>query len=334
MYYERDRWSRPDGAREKLFRVIEFKELGKDGVAFEQLVRELLLNADLVASWTGQGPDDGRDLVAEEVAEGPLGSFRRRWLVQCKHKAHSARAVSKADIASVLDDCRQVNANGYLLACTTHPSTAVVRKLTEIAAEPANRLVTAIWDGVEIEKRLSQPANFGLGQLFFPESTSRVPWRIYNMGGPQLWAAHHRGYFFYLSSRIAANFPSIGEVEAIVDRLQALERSESEDVRIRAVYFDEKHEQFTVFADYLVPEDAPPTARPEDFNTVLLDGQGLHRDGHAQWFITYWDVRLVRTKPLSDRYQPDAANYYEPFVRNFELGSSRGRTVGEIEIWR
>jgi len=313
--------------------MIDFKELGKDGVAFEQLVRELLLKSDLAVAWTGAGPDGGRDLVAEEFAKGPLGSFRRRWLVQCKHKAHGGRAVSTTDVRAVVDDCRRVSADGYLLACTTHPSSAVVKKLTEISGEPANRLVTAIWDGVDLEKRLSQPANFGLAQLFFPKSTSEVPWRIYNMGGPQRWAAHYRGYFFYLSSRIAVNFPSISEVEAIVDRLEALEVGDAEDVRLRAVYFDEKHEQFTAFADYLVPEDATPRAQPEEFNAVLLDGLGLHNDEHAQWYITHWDVRLVRTLPWSERYQPDAASYYDPFVRNFETGSRRGNTVGELRTW-
>src|SRR5712691_9329212 len=106
--------------------MIDFTELPDDGTAFEQLTRELLLISGLSPEWTGQGIDHGRDLIAEETATGPLGSFRRKWLVQCKHLAHSGRSVSRRDIPSVVDDCRQVNADGYLLVCSTRPSSGVV----------------------------------------------------------------------------------------------------------------------------------------------------------------------------------------------------------------
>jgi Restriction endonuclease len=118
--------------------MIDFNELPQDGTALEQLTRELLLVAGLSPQWTGRGPDQGRDLIAEETATGPLGSFRRRWLVQCKHFAHSARSVSRNDIPSVVDDCRQVNADGYLLVCSTYPSSGVAQKLSEISNDPSN----------------------------------------------------------------------------------------------------------------------------------------------------------------------------------------------------
>lgn len=46
--------------------MLNFQELPKNGVKFEQLIRELLLKKGLRPQWTGIGPDSGRDLLVEE----------------------------------------------------------------------------------------------------------------------------------------------------------------------------------------------------------------------------------------------------------------------------
>jgi hypothetical protein len=73
--------------------MLNFKELPVDGVAFEQLIRELLLRSEFEVHWTGVGPDGGRDLVVTEKAAGQLAPFQRKWLVSCKHHAHSGTSV-------------------------------------------------------------------------------------------------------------------------------------------------------------------------------------------------------------------------------------------------
>src|SRR5207248_3034358 len=40
-----------------------------------------------------RGPDAGRDLIVEEVRTGIAGETRVKWLVSCKHKAHSGASV-------------------------------------------------------------------------------------------------------------------------------------------------------------------------------------------------------------------------------------------------
>lgn len=310
--------------------MIDFKELPDDGTAFEQLVRELLRVADASPAWTGKGVDQGRDLIAEETATGPIGSFRRRWLVQCRHYAHSGRSVGRDDLLSIVDDCRQANADGFLLACSTQPSSGTVTKLQEIANEPTNRLVTAFWDGVQIEKRLLQPRAFALAHVFFPKSMASTPWRVYNMGSPNRWAAHYRVYFLHLSSRVSSYFPNLAEVEHIIARLETLRpRTENEAIRPRAVYYDDKHEQFYVFADYLVPDKAEASLSPSDFESTLKDWRGLHSDGESEWYLTGWDIRLVRTHPFSDHYHEDHADYYKPYIAHFEHGAFRGPTISE-----
>lgn len=316
--------------------MIDFEELPDDGNALEQLTRELLVVAGLRVQWTGKGADQGRDLLADEDADGPLGSFRRRWLVQCKHNAHGRKSVGRKDLASVIDDCRQVGADGYLLVCSTQPSSGVVTKLREIADTPANRLVTAFWDSVELEKRLTEPRGFALAHQFFPVSMKDTPWKIYNAGSPSRWAAHYKDAFLYLSSRISSYLPSLDEVATIVQRLAKIPVGKNESVRVRAVYFDDKHEQFQVFADYMIPAGRKPKLAPSDFEARLHDGQGLHYDADSMWYLTYWDISPVRTNRESDRFHLDSAEYYEPHLRNFETGSPRDRTIGEVaesEMW-
>lgn len=312
--------------------MIDFKELPKDGTAFEQFVREMCLIHDLRPQWTGKGPDQGRDILITEKARGPIDVFTRRWLVQCKHFAHSGNSVGREDLGSIIDDCRQVGAEGYLLACSTQPSSSLVTKLKELAEQPENRIVTAFWDGVELERRLAEPHCFSLGHLFFPKSFAATPWKLYNTGAPNHWTAHFKTYFVHLSSRISGRYPSLRECEHIISLLERIQaKGEHEAIRPRAIYFDDKHTEFTVFADYLVPLKQDPSLSPNDFNTVLNDGQGLHSNDGAMWHITYWDIQVQRISPYSDHFDLDHYDFYNPVRGNFEVGNCRGDcTIGEL----
>jgi hypothetical protein len=193
----------------------------------------------------GVGPDGGRDLVVIERVTGPLAPFERKWLVSCKHFAYSGKSVGLEDVRDITDACRTVNATGFLLVCSTQPSSSVVRRLQEINA--GGGLITQFWDSIEIEKRLDTPATFPLINLFFPVSGQSRPWRIYNTNSPSFWAANYEDYFLYLASRDANTFPALEEVELIVGRLKSIIMPSGEDwhrhiVRPRAAYFDNKHE--------------------------------------------------------------------------------------------
>jgi hypothetical protein len=309
---------------------LDFCELPKDGTALEQLVRELLLVSGLRASWTGEGTDAGTDVLAEETATGPLGSFRRRWLVQCKHKAHSGKAVGRKEVGDFVADCRQHDADGYLLVCSTRPSSGLISKLNDTAGRPDNSVVTACWDSVELEKRLTEPRAFPLAHQFFPKSMAGKPWQVFNMGTPARWAAHYKDRFVYLSTRISSSFPSLELVERALKKLDEVKVGTQEHLRPRAVYFDDKHEQFYIFADYLVPKRAAPRRKPSYFQEILKDWEGLVSYGGAMAHLTAWDIQLVRFNPYSDRFLVDGAEYYDPHIRCFESGSFRGPTIGEL----
>jgi len=295
--------------------MLDYKELPENGVLFEQFIRELLLKTGLKVHWTGVGPDGGRDLVAIETATGQLGKFSRRWLVSCKHKAHGGASVGMDALSSITDDCKAVDATGFLLACSTQPSSGVVRRLEELSS--SGNLTTTFWDGVELERRLDTPETFPLIHKFFPESAKANPWRIYNTTAPSRWAANFRGYFFYLSSRTAHTFPTLTDVAAIIERMETVTLPakhgwNSHLLRPRSIYFDNKHETFSVALDYIFPSEREFEAlASDDILAQLKDGDCLHSDGVAGWMPTFWQLRRRSALQMSDHFHEDHADYYD-----------------------
>jgi hypothetical protein len=314
--------------------MLDFKELPDDGTLFEQLIREMLIRLGFDVHWTGVGPDGGRDLVATERAKGALAEFSRKWLVSCKHKAHSRASVVMDDIRDIGDSCRAIGAEGYLLACSTQPASSVVKRLEEL--NKAGGLLTVFWDGIELEKRLNVPDLFPLIHQFFPKSSKAQPWKIFATDSPSVWAAYYKDYFVYLSSRIANAFPELEEVECIARKIEEIplpgHDHEKHYLRLRAVYFDDKHEQFSVFADYLFPRDhAKECLSPEEINRYLKHGWGLHSDETGMWYLTHWDIRYVETSPYSDRFHLDSRIYYEPYLKKFSIGLCREGWLDDID---
>ncbi len=313
--------------------MIDFKELPQNGIKFEQLIRELVIRSGFEAHWTGVGPDGGRDLVITEKASGALAPFERKWLVSCKHNAHSEKSVGLPDITDITDSCAAVGADGFLLACSTQPTSTVVNRLVEIKA--TGSLLTTYWDGIEIEKRLNTPSTLPLIHLFFPESSKQIGWTIYNTNSPSFWAANYKDYYIYLSSRTSNIFPSLSDVEEIIRRLESIPILAGEDgnhhyIRPRGVYFDNKHEQFVVFADYLYPRgDKKSVLQPKAIDEILQDGIGLYSDDSGMWNLTHWDIEYIETNQVSDHFHLDHKNYYEKHIDNFKNGMSRDNFISE-----
>lgn len=315
--------------------MLDFTELPADGVRFEQLIREILVRSGFEVHWTGTGPDGGRDLVAIERAPGPLAQFERRWLVSCKHYAGSGRSVGLDDVTDISDACSAVDACGFLLACSTQPSSTVVRRLEEIEAN--RNIVTRYWDGIELEKRLDSPSTFPLISIFLPKSSATMPWKLYNTTRPSFWAANYKDYFLYLGSRTSNLFPKLRDVEGIVARLEMVQLPRGTNwnehyLRLRGVYYDDKHGHYSVFADYLYPRGKEKkTLPPQQIEAVLKNGQALYSDGERIGNLTFWDIRYVSTSQISDHFHLDHKEYYKPYMDNFRIGHSRQGFISDIE---
>lgn len=299
--------------------MIDFKEMPKDGMAFEQLLRELLFSYGMTVQWSGRGPDGGRDLVCRERQPSLIAETSKTWLVQCKHFAHGNRSVGIEDLDNIVDSCAHHGATGYLLACSTQPSSAVVNRLESITGNKTNSIVATFWDGVDIERLLSRPRHWAIAQRFFPISASK--WKIYATERPNDFVAHYKGYVFHLTNRIGSLIDHhlssieerISEIEDVANKLP-----NGHIIRPRAVWYDDKHGSYTWYVDYLYPHNATPATSEAAIKVALHDNWALD-DGK----MYNWDVQLFQYWPHSDHYDQDHYDYYVRYMPNFLEGANR-----------
>lgn len=313
--------------------MLDFKELSKDGTDLERLAREIFVREGYETHWTGKGTDGGRDLLVKEKVKGPLSTFERLWLVQCKHKAHSGESVGKAEANSLITDCKRVGATGYLMICTTALTSGLIQAYTELKEQ--ENLVIDYWDEVRLEDRLLKPCNFSLINQFFPKSSNDVGLKIYNTNSPSFWAANYKGAFFYLSSRLAMHFPTTAYIDTVYERIESAKQEHKldnmkMDLQLRCIYFDDKHWTYLVFIDMILDEnvlsDNPQEARDlinkleRIFEEKVFEGYVSDGEGYVS---VDWDVKAYQEKTMSDRYTPHAKKFYTPYMENFKIGFSR-----------
>lgn len=305
--------------------MLDFKELSADGQDLELLVRELLFISGLRCYWSGKGPDGGRDLLAIEESPSVIATSSRRWLVQCKHNAKSGNSVGIGDLDGIVDSCAQHNADGYLLVCSTQPSSGVVNRLETITSN--QKLLATYWDAVRIEQLLSTPQHWRLAQRFFPVSSQASELKVYATENPNHWIVILRGYYLHLTNRIGSqeghHFSSIN---SRLDDIESLNLPENHFVRIRSVYYDDKNGGYTWYVDYMHPHDQPKAISTAALKAKLGDGYALE-DGQIHSF----DVISRPYHPHSDHYDPDHYGYYAPYVRQFLYGQERDLSFEERE---
>lgn len=311
--------------------MINYRELPEDGIRFEQLIREIFIRENYQTSWTGIGPDGGRDLIIIENLSGTLSTKERKWIISCKHFANAGkngRAVGTDDLKNIVSDCQAINAEGYILACSTYPSSSVVKRLEEI--ESNHKIITKIWDGIEIEKRLLNPNTFGLIHTFFPVSSLEYKWKIYNEFSPSFWSANYKDYFFYLSSRDANIYPNLTGIETIVNLIEKIdinsERKVDEENHLlcpRSIHYDVKHCTHMIYLDYLMPYHTKKETiiRPSEIRQMLFEK--FSDDDHEFINVPDWDIRYVEVSFGSDHFHKNHKKYYEPYVQNYTTGSPR-----------
>jgi hypothetical protein len=299
--------------------MLDFKELPADGEAFEQLIRELLFSYGMAVEWSGRGPDGGRDLICREPLKSLIAPTNRTWLVQCKHFAHANRSVGVDDLDNIVDSCVHHKATGYLLACSTQPSSALVNRLDGVTTNPANAITATFWDGVTIERLLSRPRQWAIAQRFFPVSAGN--WQIYATERPNDFVAHYRGYVFHLSNRIGSSTEHhLPSIERRVAEIEAINRElpNGQFIRPRAVWYDDKNGVYKWYVDYMYPDDAQPAFNEAQLASKLRNGWALE-DGQRY----FWDFKFVQYWQMSDHYDKDHYEYYVRYMPNFLEGVDR-----------
>ncbi|WP_026625805.1 restriction endonuclease [Dysgonomonas capnocytophagoides] len=308
--------------------MIDFKELPEDGILFEQLIRELLVLEGFETHWTGVGQDGGRDLIVVEKLKGELSEYERKWLISCKHTANSGKSLGREQAGNITEDCRAIGAEGYILACSTQPTASLVTRLEEIALK--QQIITRFWDSIELENKLLKPNTFKLIHTFFPKSAVNYQWKIYNAFSPAFWAANYKDYFFYLSSRHSNTYPYLESIETIVSLIEKIPIYKDKNdwwnshyLRLRSVYYDDKHCTHIAYIDYIIPHKADKSTiiAPKQLQKLLFDS--FTEEEHKIMNLPDWDILYIEDSTVSDSFQLDHKRYYEPFIKEFEKGMAR-----------
>lgn len=127
------------------------------------------------------------------------------------------------------------------------------------------------------------------------------------------------------------SFPNLKDAEKIIDVIeQAPKLPKNYFFRPRAIYFDNKHDQFTVFLDYIVSKETAIILTPSQLHGYFSDGMGLYKDETGMWYLTNWDIRLIKANMYSDHYHRDSKSYYEPYIQDFKIGSYRKGSLSDL----
>lgn len=158
--------------------MLDFKEIPKANCSdyrsdeFEFFAEEFfqLLNFTIEGS-PGRGADGGRDLIVSEIIPSHIVDSKRRWLVSCKHSAHSNRAISKKDELELLDRVKRHNCDGFIGFYSVCPTQDLVHSFEELSYE----VPCAFFNYTRIEKKLAE-SNGGLeiAKRYFPKSSIKL----------------------------------------------------------------------------------------------------------------------------------------------------------------
>lgn len=157
--------------------IVDFKEIpsskgGEVGQDTWALFAREFFDAMKVKAEEGpdRGPDSGRDLILVERRIGALGGGQHRWLVSCKHYAHSNKSVPDSEEADIIGRLRKFKANDFIAFYSTVPSSGLSRTLERVKED----FGVEVYDCGRIERGLLEnPALEMIFKRFFPKSYAK-----------------------------------------------------------------------------------------------------------------------------------------------------------------
>jgi hypothetical protein len=159
--------------------LLDFKEIPKANVAngeqdtFELFARDFLeLCGYKILSGPDRGADGGRDLIAAEIRTGVGGQTEVKWLVSCKHKAHSGQSVTLDDETDILDRVIIHKCKGFIGFYSTLPASSITQKLEGIRTE--RFIEFQIFDRERIERELFKSSDgLDIVRRYLPSSFTK-----------------------------------------------------------------------------------------------------------------------------------------------------------------
>lgn len=162
--------------------ILDFKEIPEAHGAtcrqdnFELFARDFFgFIGYAIVQEPDRGPDGGRDLIIEEERIGLGGSSHVKWLVSCKHYAHSGRSVGVGDEQNILDRVGSNSCSGFIGFYSTLASAGLANQLEGLKG----RIEIQRFDYEKIETLLLESIEgFRLVERYFPQSA--LQWRSEN----------------------------------------------------------------------------------------------------------------------------------------------------------
>ncbi|MCP4614330.1 MAG: restriction endonuclease [Planctomycetes bacterium] len=179
--------------------ILDFKEIPESNLptgmqdTFELFARDYLEYLGYeIQSGPDRGQDGGRDIIAKEIRKGIGGESEIRWLVSCKHNAHSGRSVSAQDETNITDRVRSHGCGGFIGFYSTVPSSPLTRMIEGLKSE----LEVQILDNEKIEQSLLWSSEgIMIGRRYFPDSIQK--WSQDNPARAHIFLEHKSLYCDY-----------------------------------------------------------------------------------------------------------------------------------------
>jgi hypothetical protein len=155
--------------------MIDFKEIRNDDDTWELFTRDFLSELGFyIESPPSRGPDGGKDLLVTETIKGNIHRSEFRWLVSCKHYAHTSRSVNENDHEkNILERVKSFKADGFIGFYSTLASSGLGNRLNALK-ESKDIKDFDIFDGRKIVNYLITVGYSHLLMRYFPESYKSV----------------------------------------------------------------------------------------------------------------------------------------------------------------
>jgi len=172
--------------------VVDFTEVPLANIGsgsqdtFELFARDFLAALGFeVEEGPSRGADGGKDLIILEPLTGLVQSTKRRWLVSCKHFAHSGDSVGDNDEINIPGRVRRFKCDGFMAFYSTIPSSGLMRTLNSHKDE----MSIEVWDKERIEEKLVSDSRLQtVFERYFPQShkmwRSKVPTQVFGAYEP------------------------------------------------------------------------------------------------------------------------------------------------------
>lgn len=316
--------------------MIDFKEIDKNGITFELLIREIFIKLNYEVKWSGVGPDRGKDLLVTEKNDSIIGNTKTTWLVQCKHNANSGKSVGLEDIGDFVSACHDHNVNHYLLVCSTQLTSSVIERFENISTN--KKITIRYWDATKIDQILNSIDFFDIFQIFFPKSSNSSEIKIFATPSPNEWIFIYKGYYIMLQNRIMSSTLkwSHVEIKKIIAEINSIENkyfTKHELLMPRKIWYNGKSPEFIWHIDYIYDssylKNSSLSKTPDGLKFLLEDGY-IRSDGQ----IYFFEINPVPAFFGSDHFDKNHYEYYEAVSKIRAQDFSFNKNIYEEEFDR